>query len=490
MVLKTKKIIVIGAGISGLASAALLAKQGYDVMVLEKNNYIGGRARLYEREGFKFDMGPSWYLMPDAFEKYFSYFGKKSSDFYNLKRLNTHYRVFFDDKTKLDVYDNMQENYKGFEKLSIGSSKYLKKYFSESKKLYDLSMKNLIYLPYTSFTDLLNPELIMNIFRFGLHKNVHEKIAKYFSNKKLQNAIEFMTVFLGGSPYNTPSFYILMSYIDYGLGVCYPKGGMHEVPKALLKLCKEQGVRIMLNKEIVKVNIKKNKIKKVYTKKQGFDADIVVNGADYKFFEDMLPKKYRSYSEKYWKKVIKSPSAVIAFVGIKGKLNKIVHHNLFLSNNLENEFKLAYKKTKLPELSSYYIHNPTTTDNELAPRNHESLMFLIPLSADIEYNNPDVIVNNVINHYEKTTNEKLREKIKFIKIYTKYDFIKDYNSFGGSAFGIAHTLFQTGPFRPKNKSRKIQNLYYVGHSTNPGIGVPMCLISAEIISRLVKKNEG
>ena len=486
-------MVVIGAGVSGLATAALLAKDDYDVTVLEKNSFLGGRASFFAKGGYFFDKGPSWYMMPEVFDNFFSIFGRKTTDYYRLKRLNVHYKVFFDSGKNYLITKNIKNNARIFEMEEIGGSERLREYLNESKFIYDKAMKELVMLDYESPLQILKPSLFYYLFRFKLFMNLHSLVSKYFKNKDLQKILEFTTVFLGGSPYNTPAFYSLIAHADFNLGIYYPMGGMYQIVRSLVSLCEEFGVKLIPRQEVVKVFAKDSFVKGVKTIDDYFPTDIVVSSIDYRHFEvNLLGKKHQTYPKDYWNSRILSPSAFIIYLGVDKKLKNVEHHNLYFDESWENHFDNVFRQRLWPEKPSYYVHMPSKTDPSVAPRGGETLMFLVPVAPGLKDNRKtrNEFSQKIIKHFEKITGEKILPHIRIKKIYAHNNFVKEYNSFLGSAFGLAHTLDQTAFFRPRNKSRKLKNLYYVGQYTNPGVGVPICLLSAQIVKNLISKDYG
>lgn len=353
-------------------------------------------------------------------------------------------------------------------------------------------MKEMVYFDYTSLTPFLKPKLIQDILRFNMFKTFHANITSYFLNPKLQKIIEFTTVFLGGSPYNTPAFYSLITHTDFNLGIWYPMGGIFAFIKALETLCENHKVQILTDSAVTSVEISNNRINTVKTKNKTYNADYVVNSADYQFTEtQLLEKKYQSYPYAYWKNKVMSPSAFCIYLGIKGKIKNLSHHNLYFDDSWEKHFKEVYADKKWPEHPSYYIHVPSITDPSVAPSDGDAVFILVPVAADL----PDTdkirafFTEKIIMHLEKLIGDNFSKRIVVKKIFSHRDFIRDYNGYKGAAFGLAHTLFQSAIFRPINKSKKIDNLFYVGQYTNPGVGMPTGLISAQIVQNLIKKNE-
>jgi len=377
-----------------------------------------------------------------------------------------------------------------FEENEKGGYLKFKKYLAESKFIYEKSMKNLVMLDYSSLLPILKPELLYYLFRFRLFSNLHCYVSKYFSNKYLQKILEFTTVFLGGSPYNTPAFYSLVAHADFNLGIYYPMGGMHEIVKALTSLCKDYGVTIITNHEVTKIVSKNGFIVEVNAGNQSFDTNFVISSMDYCNFEvNLLSNNDQSYPTKYWSKKTFSPGAFIIYLGINKKLKNVEHHNLYFDKSWENHFENVFKNKNWPNNPSYYVHMPSKTDSSVAPPNSESLMFLVPVAPGLIDNEKirEDFSQKIISHFENIAEEKISPYIKVKRIYAHNDFIKEYNSSLGSAFGLGHTLSQTALFRPNNKSKKLKNLYYVGQYTNPGVGVPICLLSAQIVRNMLNK---
>ncbi len=488
---KQKTIVVIGGGIGGLASASLLAKEGFKVILLEKNQDIGGRARFLKINNFVFDRGPSWYMMPEVFENFFKLFGKKRKDFYDLEKLKINYRVFFEDNTIIDVFSDLKKNIKIFDSLEKGSGKKLLKILQKAEFIYKSSMESLVYQDYKDLLKLVKPKILFNLLKFNLFQSLHSYIKKEIKNEKLQKILEYTTVFLGGSPYNTPAFYQLVSYADFKLGIYYPKGGMYSIVKALEKLCKDYGVVIKTNAEVKKVKILNKEIKEVHTNKSIYKTNLVIVNADYPYFETkIIPPEYQTYNKEYWQKKVFSPSVFLIYLGIKDALLKSQHHNLYFTKNWEKHFKTVYYEKKLPEEPSFYWHVPSKTDKNMAPKDAHSVMILVPMAPGLFLTKKDEesFYQKIIEKFSQLNEIKnIQDKIIVKKISQAKNFLSDYNATKGSAFGIAHTLFQTAIFRPKNFSKKIRNLFYVGQYTNPGVGVPPVLISSQIVYNLAKE---
>lgn len=379
------KVVVIGGGVSGLAVSALLAKRGHKVELFEKNEELGGRGRLWEKDGFRFDMGPSWYMMPGVFEDFLKVFDKKIEDYYKLVRLPVHYRVFFDGGRRYDIKTDVESNISLFEKTEPGSGQKLRDYLAESKGIYDRLMGEMVMLNYDKWKDVVNAGTISKLLRINLLGSFHQTVAKRFKNKDLQKILEFTTVFLGGSPYNTPSFYTLMSHADMGLGLWYPMGGMTRIFEMLESVALEVGVRIHRRSGVDKIIVDKGEARAVVVGGKKIKADIVVSGADYWHTEmALLDKEWRSYKDSYWKKATLSPSAFVVYLGLKTKTRNLEHHNLYFSEDWEKGFEQVYDRSGWPENPSYYVHVPSVTDDKVSPAGGESIMVLVPVAPDLE----------------------------------------------------------------------------------------------------------
>ncbi|RZS93211.1 phytoene desaturase family protein [Aquimarina brevivitae] len=480
-----KKIIIIGSGFSSLSAACYLAQSGYDVSVCEKNDSVGGRARQFEQEGFTFDMGPSWYWMPDVFEKFFNDFGKKTSDYYQLTKLNPAYKVIFDQNDEITIGDNLDTIYETFEAVEKGSSDKLKKFIATAKDNYQIAIDKLVYRPGISPLELVTSETITRLNRF--FSNISKEIRKEFKNEKLIKILEFPVLFLGAKPSATPSFYSFMNYADFGLGTWHPKGGMFQVIQGMVDLAKSLGVQIHTNADVTKIEVKDGQCTGINVNNTFQAADMVISGADYHHTETLLDKKYRQYSEQYWEKKVFAPSSLLFYVGFDKKLDNIEHHNLFFDTDFDQHAKSIYDDPSWPEEPLFYANFTSKTDRDTAPKDHENGFFLIPLAPGIE-DTPELraqYFNKIITRFETLTNQKVQNNIIFKESYCVNDFIKDYNSYKGNAYGMANTLLQTAFLRPKLKSKKVDRLFFTGQLTVPGPGVPPSLISGKLVAGIV-----
>lgn len=487
MHINSKKIIIIGSGFSSLSAACYLAQIGFKVEVLEKNSTIGGRARQLINEGFVFDIGPTWYWMPDVFERFFNDFGKNPSEYYKLEKLAPAYSVYFDIQDKISIDDNLDAIYDVFEKEEKGSSKFLKRFLTKAETNYNIAVKDLVYRPGVSFTELITPDTISRLNLF--FTSISSQIRKNIKSPKLIKILEFPVIFLGAKPSDTPAFYNFMNFTDFVLGTWHPKGGMYKVIEAMHKLATELGVTFKTNQTVEKI-ITENKLAKgVIANGDFISADIILSGADYHHTETLLDKEYRTYSEEYWSKKTFAPSALLFYVGFNKKLKNVSHHTLFFDSNFDDHTKAIYDDKNWPEEPLFYASFPSITDSSLAPEGKEAGTFLIPISPGIN-DTPEIrtkYFEKIIHRLERLTGQKVENEIIFNKSYCVNDFINDYNAYKGNAYGLANTLMQTAFLRPKIKSKKVMNLFFTGQLTVPGPGVPPSLISGKIASSQIQK---
>ncbi|WP_427875031.1 phytoene desaturase family protein [Flavobacterium sp. MMS24-S5] len=483
-----KTIQIIGSGFSSLAAACYLAQQGNKVTVYEKNSTIGGRARQFKEDGFTFDMGPSWYWMPDVFERFFQDFNKKPSDYYELIKLNPAYRVYFGMDDFISIYDNLEEIKYTFETIEKGSGQKLQSFIDQAKSNYDIAIKDLVYRPGVSPLELITKETALKLNQF--FKNVSTDIRKNFKNERLIQILEFPVLFLGAKPTKTPSFYNFMNYADFGLGTWHPKTGMFDVIRGIEKLALELGVTIKTNSPIDKIIVENKIAKGIVINGEILKADIVLSGADYHHSEILLEKEHRMYSEKYWESRVFAPSSLLFFVGFNKKIENISHHALFFDVDFNQHAADIYDNPKWPDAPLFYANFPSKTDLTAAPNGMESGFFLIPLAPGIEDNEAlrEEYFEKIIARFEELTQQKIKNNIIFKRSFCKNDFVSDYNAYKGNAYGMANTLLQTAFLRPKLKSKKVKNLYFTGQLTVPGPGVPPALISGKLAAELIQKS--
>jgi len=484
------KVIVIGAGFAGISAASFLAQKGYDVTIVEKNSTVGGRARKFEAEGFVFDMGPSWYWMPDVFERYFERFGKKPSDYYELVRLDPSYRIYFGDEELMNVPAKMSELEAMFESYEPGSTKNLRKFLKEAAYKYKVGINEFVFKPSRSLFEFADIRVLKSLFRLQMFSSISKEIRKLFKNDKLIKLLEFPVLFLGAMPKNTPALYSLMNYADLALGTWYPLGGMHKIIEGMVSVAKEQGVKFEFNQEVIDIDIPNTHAKKVITKTDEFEADIVVGGADYNHIDQhILKPEHRNYTEKYWDKRTMAPSSLLFYLGIDKKVEGIKHHNLFFDEDFQQHAHEIYEDPKWPSKPLFYVCCPSKTDNTVAPEGKENMFVLIPLAPDLKDTDElrEKYYHIVMDRLEKLTGQSIRDSVIYKRSYAHRDFKSDYHAFKGNAYGLANTLKQTAILKPALKNKKVKNLYYTGQLTVPGPGVPPSLISGEVVANEVAK---
>ena len=480
-----KKIAVIGSGFAGLSAAAILAQKGFDVTIYEKNDQAGGRARIWEKDGFRFDMGPSWYWMPDVFENYFALFGKKVSDFYDLKRLDPGYRIYFGKDDVMDIPAGMKELEDLFESLEKGSSSKLRAFLKQAEYKYKVGMGQYVFRPSHSITEFIDLRLIRESFRIQLLTSMSKHVRSIFKNEKLIKLLEFPVLFLGATPQNTPAMYSMMNYADLSLGTWYPQGGMNEIVKAMVSVAKDSGVKFKLNTEVKKIEVLNGKAIAIETNAGSFSADLFVANADYQHVDqELLEKPYQSYSAKYWDSRTLSPSSLLFFIGLNKKLDGILHHNLFFDEDFELHAEEIYTKPAWPSKPLFYVSCTSKTDVEVAPENNENLFFLMPIAPGLKDDESirEKYFDIMIRRFEKLTSQTIRDSIIVKRSYALNDFSTDYHSFKGNAYGLANTLSQTAFFKPKMRSKKVKNLFFAGQLTVPGPGVPPSIISGQVVA--------
>ena len=491
-----KNIVVIGSGFAGLSTACFLAKAGFAVTVVEKQATPGGRARQLIQDGFMFDIGPSWYWMPDVFERFFNEFGKKVSDYYSLDRLDPSYRIYWQDG-EMNVPANYNELKNLFESIEQGSGVQLDKFLAEANYKYQVGINKLVHKPGQSITEFLDWDVIKGVFKLDVFTNMKKHVGKYFKNPKLQQLMEFPVLFLGALPQNTPALYSLMNYADIKLGTWYPQGGMYKIVEGMYSLANELGVKFEFNSDVQQIDVVDGKAKSItyiQTNQQlpiTVSADVVISAADYHFTETkLLPEKSRTYSNEYWNKRTMAPSCLLYYIGVNKKLKNILHHTLFFDTDFGVHGKEIYDSPAWPTDPLFYVSATSVTDKTTAPIGSENLFFLIPVASGLQGDTEelrDKYFDKIVKRFEEKIGEKIIDNIVYKKSYSVSNFVHDYNSFRGNAYGLANTLMQTAVLKPSCKSKKVINLFYTGQLTVPGPGVPPSLISGEVVAKEVIK---
>lgn len=482
-----KKITIIGSGFSALSAACYLAAAGHQISLFEKNNTVGGRARQLKKKGFTFDIGPSWYWMPDVFERFFADFGKKTTDYYTTDKLDPAYKIFFEDET-MTIGDSMDKICCEFERIEKGSGEKLKKFIHKAQTNYNIAVNKILYnAPGKNPLELVTKDTVLRVDQF--FKTISQEVRRNFSNPKLVSTLEFPSLFLGAKPSKTPSFFNFMNFADFGLGTWHPKGGMYEIIKAMETLAKDLGVEIHTNSNVEKIEVQNGVAKGIYCNARLISADLVISGADYHHSETLLPKKFRQYSEAYWDKKVFAPSSLLFYIGLDKKLKNVEHHNLFFDADFGKHAIEIYDAPRWPSDPLFYANVPSKTDPSMAPENGEALFILMPIAPNIEDNTAlrTQYFHKIIKRFEEKTNQKIEKNIIFKESFCVNDFKSAYNSYKGNAYGLAMTLPQTAFLRPRLKSKKVKNLYFTGQLTVPGPGVPPSLISGKLTSELINK---
>ena len=483
-----ERAVVIGAGFAGISAAASLAKEGYDVTVLEKNGQAGGRARVLREQGFTFDMGPSWYWMPDVFEAWFARFDQRPADHYDLVRLDPSYQVVHSESDHWKVPAGRRELRSFFEATEVGAGEALDRFLEEARVKYELGMSELVHRPALSWLEFVHPKLIGGLFRSAVFRSMRGHVARYFKDERLRKLMEFPVLFLGATPENTPALYSLMNYADMALGTWYPMGGMGRVVDGMLNVAKTEGARFQFNQAVEEVLVRNGQVTGVRTAEAEFTADIVVAAADYNHVEQhLLAEEHRCHTPAYWNGRVMAPSSLLLYLGFDIKLPGLEHHNLFFDASLDDHAHAIYKEPRWPEKPLIYFCVSSKTDASVAPSGHENVFALIPVA-------PGLAESPLVReHYTKLilarlaahTGVAVQDHVVYQRSYCGSDFQNDYNAFRGNAYGLANTLRQTAVLKPSVKSAKVRGLYFAGQLTVPGPGVPPALISGQLVADLI-----
>lgn len=514
-----KNVIIVGAGFGGLTLGALLARQGMRVRIVEKNADPGGRARVWRSGGYTFDMGPTWYLMPEVFEEFFALFGRPREEFYQLATLDPSYRVFFGKGEVVDIVPELARNYATFERLEPGAAARLEAYLADARYKYEIALKHFLYRDYTSIFQFFNRRMMLEGVRLNVFQSLDRYTRRSFTDRRTRQLLEYHMVFLGNSPNRAPALYSLMSHADLNLGVFYPMpaqgkaggttagagpagaaataggtGGIGAVVQALVDLNRGLGVEILTGQEVDRIEVRGGAARGVHLKNGGdLPADLVVVNADYQHAETaLLAPGQRSYGARYWDRRVIAPSMFLMYLGLDRRLGSLAHHSLYFAGDWNEHFATITDRPAWPEKPCFYLCAPARTDPGVAPPNGESLTVLVPIAAGL----PDTAEiraayrEKVLDHVEAEIGERIRDAIRVERIFTLNDFSSDYNAYKGTALGLAHTLLQTAVFRPAHRSRAVADLWYTGGYTHPGIGVPMAFISSRIVAEEIARRSG
>jgi phytoene desaturase len=487
--MKKKKVIVIGAGFSGLSTATELADKGYEVMIVEKNEQAGGRARVFKEQGFTFDMGPSWYWMPDIFDNYFARFGKKTSDYYTLKRLDPSYSVILSDEEVVDMPADYDALRKLFESIEPGAANALDRFLEQAAYKYKVGIQEFVWKPSVKIAEFLSLRILVDALRMDVFSSFYSHVRKFFKSDTLLKLMEFPILFLGAISQNTPAMYSLMNYAEIKLGTWYPMGGMHLIVKGMVDLALSKGVQIEYLAEVNGFAIEGGKVKGVKTSKGVIEADAVVASADYHHVETLLGEAHRNYDEAYWDKRVMAPSSLLFYLGINKRLPRLKHHNLFFDRDFSIHSHEIYTDPSWPSDPLFYASAPSVTDPSVAPEGCENLFLLIPVAPNLEDTEAvrEQYFEQLMDRLEQYCGVSIRDAIVYKRSYAHQDFIGDYHAFKGNAYGLANTLMQTAILKPSLKNRHLSNMFYTGQLTVPGPGVPPSLISGIVVAKEVEK---
>ena len=488
---RKRHVVVIGAGFAGLSAAAVLGQKGYRVTVIEKNDTPGGRARKFTESGYTFDMGPSWYWMPDIFEQFFARFGRKPSDYYGLHRLDPSYRVYFAQDDYIDLPATPARLAELFETMEKGSGARLMDFLEEGRFKYELGINKLVRNPGRSLLELLDIRVLKGVIRLHVFQSISKYIRKFFRHERIVKLLEFPVLFLGATPQNTPALYSLMNYADIALGTWYPVGGMHKIVEAMVKVAEEQGAEFRYGAPVSGYRFTDGRISGVEVGGEVVACDVVVAGADYHHAEqNLLPAHLRRYSEDYWNKRTFAPSSLIFYLGIRKRLRGLLHHTLFFDVDFTQHAQDIYDSPKWPTTPQFYLSCTSATDPTAAPDGCENVMILIPVAPGLEDREEirERYYHLVMDRLEKIIGEEIRPHVEYKRSYAHADFISDYNAYKGNAYGLANTLLQTANLKPSIVNPKVPNLYYTGQLTVPGPGVPPSIISGEVVAQHLSEN--
>lgn len=505
-----RSAIVIGGGIAGLATAGLLAKDGFTVTVLEARSALGGRAGSWEKDGYRFDTGPSWYLMPEVFDHFFRLMGSSAERELTLSKLDPGYRVFFEKHDEpIDIAADRETNLDTFERVEPGGRAALTRYLASARDTYEIALKRFLYSTFQSYRTAITGDVIGRAGRLArlLLQPLDTLTSRRFSDPRLRQILGYPAVFLGSSPFVAPSLYHLMSHLDLEDGVYYPRGGFTDIITRIADLATDAGVTVTTDATVTAITTaggtKARATGVRYTDAAGtghhLAADVVVSAADLHHTETtLLPPALQSYPESWWKNRIPGPGAVLVLLGVEGPLPELAHHSLFFTEDWHDNFDRIFgETTSIPSPASIYVCRPSATDDSVAPAGNENLFVLVPVPADpgIGHGGEDGTGSPLV---ERVADEvitqiatwagipDLADRIVVRKTVGPQDFRDDLNSWRGTSLGPAHTLKQSAFFRGKNVSSKVDGLYYTGGTTVPGIGLPMCLISAELVIKRIR----
>lgn len=484
---ETMKVVVVGAGFGGLAAAALLARKGYSVTLLEKNREPGGRARQFSEGGYTFDMGPSWYLMPEVFTHYFEVIGKRMDDYYRLKSLDPSFTIYFRNRS-VKIHREDSKNSHTYDSLEEDGYRKMQKYLGETEKLYNTAMSGLLYREYNGARSMVSPRIMGKAAKVHLLESMGDFNSSYFSSAEMRQITGFSSVFLGGTPKNIPAVYGMVNHSIFRDGVYYPVGGFGKMVEGMVNLCKDMGVETRFGFEVTTSGIRDSRMMWVSSREESIEGDVFLFNADYAHSDSVIiDNSHSNFSKKHWERSRLAPSAILAYCGVRGIL-PLEHHNIFMGDQADEHYQSLMKMDdEIPEGFSFYASLRSKSDDTVAPPGRSNLFILIPVSANFNDSgkNRERYIRAALGRIQSVTGFDIMNSLDYIRTYSRTDFVIDYNAYRGSAFGLSQTMFQTAGFRPPMRSRKLKNVFYAGQYTHPGIGVPMVFIAAEIVSSLI-----
>ncbi|MDX1663564.1 MAG: phytoene desaturase family protein [Candidatus Promineifilaceae bacterium] len=492
---RDRSAIVIGAGLGGIATAARLARNGYDVTVVEKNSQAGGRCNQIWRDGHRFDIGPTLFLMPEVFAETYAAVGERMEEHLHLHRIDPTYRIYFQDGLELALTADLQKMQEQLEAIEPGSFGGLLRYLAEGHRHYKMSLKHFVGRNFYSLLDYFSPRNLPLLFQLKALVKHYDNIDNYFSDPRLKAAFTFQNMYLGLSPYDAPATYSLLQYTELADGVYFPEGGMYRIIESLVEIAESHGARFLYDAPVTAIEIADGQATGVRLEDgRTLSADVVVANADLPYvYEHLLQDE--AQTEKLAKKKY-TCSAIMFYWGVDKVYPELGHHNVFLADEYKASFDRIFQDYTLPDDPSFYVHAPARTDAAAAPAGEDTLMVLVPvghLSDEVRQEWPALQARareTVLHGLKKIGVDDLEEHLKFEISYTPLDWQREYNLARGAAFGLSHNFTQVGYLRPQNRHPQYHNLYFVGASTHPGTGLPIVLLSARLTTERILRDAG
>lgn len=489
-----RRAVVLGGGFAGLSTALSLAHRGWRVTLIERHEQLGGRARVWAQDGFSFDMGPSWYWMPDVFERFFASIGERIEDHYQLVRLDPAYRVVFPDGEEAEVDAALEGLGRWMERREPGSTRALARFLIEAEEKYRVGMGELVHRPGRSLLEFADARVLRGLIRLQLLTSMRRHVHAHFRDPLIRQLMEFPVLFLGAVAANTPALYSLMNHADLALGTWYPMGGMVEVVRAMERIARERGVEIRTGCAATGFVTEGRRVRAIELDgTEPLEADVFVASADYHHVDRVLLGEGRAnYGEGYWSRRRMAPSSLLLFLGVDRPLPEVRHHTLFFDASMDAHADAIYTRPRWPEHPLFYVSAPSRTDPSVAPPGGEALMILIPLAPGLEDDEGmrRQLRDQVFGRFRARTGVDLEAHLRVERSYAMADFSRDYHAFRGNAYGLANTLGQTALLKPRMDHRRFRNLYYAGQLTVPGPGVPPALISGMVVAGEIERDRG